>query len=211
MQLPIYHFFFFAKGNPRNVIVPITFKLIRKSSYPGTGGAAFKVSSKFPKARFRVKFNENQGALCVAGNLLNIVRRPWNGQVATVSASPILHKFLFRWQCSGTCSHATNMRMDQSSRLFTLFLDVLSIEINLPAFYNAIATRSYSQWFIATIFQRKNALSARGWHLWNKVGTSAGWVSVALETRRKILENYVSFCLYFDLVSEYTICKSLPS
>lgn len=75
MQLPIYHFFF-AKGNPRNVIVPITFKLIRKSSYPGTGGAAFKVSSKFPKARFRVKFNENQGALCVAGNLLNIVRRP---------------------------------------------------------------------------------------------------------------------------------------
>lgn len=51
----------------------------------------------------------------------------------------------------------------------------LPIEINLPAFYNAIVTRSDGGWFITTIFQRGNTFGGeRGWRLWKPSGLGMG-------------------------------------
>lgn len=61
------------------------------------------------------------------------------------------------------------------------------IEINLPAFYNAIATRSDGGWFITTIFQRGNTLGRGddGYGIVRADGSSQKPVE-------KFLENYVS-------------------
>lgn len=112
-----------------------------------------------------MKFNEKAGSR--RRDPLNRVR---NGDETGCERCPsfplsstLTHKFLFQWPRSirGCAVYHPWRAMDQSSlRPSTCSRDSISppIEINLPAFYNAIATRSDGGWFITTIFQRGNTL-----------------------------------------------------
>lgn len=121
-----------------------------------------------------------------------------SGEVFPLS-STLTHKFLFQWPATvrrGCTRYTIHGSIVASSLDFVpisipISIPPLPIEINLPAFYNAIATRSDGGWFITTIFQRGNTFGGeRGDDGYgNLVQAGDGLSQKPVE---KFVENYVS-------------------